>query len=242
MTARHLDFSSPWLSILQNYNNVKIILVDTDTYFSNTPLEKWYQEGEWRTSLYKIVHLSDYLRVLTLWRGGGMYMDLDYITLKPLDERVLWNFFFIETAETILISNFLFHLEYNHRIISALMQSLVELYDPGDYILHGPKLVSAVMSRLCGVRRGRPNSNNCTDVRLLSHNNFAPISNAVWRVFFKDATAERLAQVNNGSYGVHCWGGKTVEEVLDVQSNQLYAVLAREHCPLTVARAGEFLF
>ena len=37
------------------------------------------------------------MRMLTLARGGGMYMDLDYVTLRPLEPyEELRNFFLIE--------------------------------------------------------------------------------------------------------------------------------------------------
>jgi lactosylceramide 4-alpha-galactosyltransferase len=241
MTADRLDYSSPWLEILQTYPQVSIVLVEPRLYFANTPLADWYNEGEWRTSIYNIVHLSDYIRVLTLLKGGGMYMDLDFVSLKPFDEKLLWNFFNIETAEMKLLSNSVLHLERGHRLIEEMIHRLVKYYDVDDYMWHGPSMISNIMSKFCGVKRGQPNSNNCTDVRLLPHYNFAPISNTEWETLFSDATTENLAEIKNGSYGVHCWGGKSVGHPLDLQSNQIYAVLAREHCPITVARANDFV-
>ena len=241
MTADRLDYSSPWLEVLQNYPNVSIILVDPRSYFANTPLADWYNEGEWRTSIYSIVHLSDYIRVLTLLKGGGMYMDLDIVTIKSFDEKSLWNFFNIETAEMKLLSNSVLHLERGHRLIEEMIHRLVKYYDVDDYMWHGPSMISNIMSKFCGVKRGQPNSNNCTDVNLLPHYNFAPVSNTEWEILFSDATPESLGQIKNGSYGVHCWGGKSVNHPLDLKSNQIYAVLAREHCPITVARANDFV-
>ncbi|XP_046449013.1 lactosylceramide 4-alpha-galactosyltransferase-like isoform X3 [Daphnia pulex] len=242
MTADRLDYSSPWLEVLQNYPNVSIVMVDPRSYFSKTPLDGWYTEGEWRKSMYNIVHLSDYIRVLTLLKGGGMYMDLDIITLKSLDEKLLRNFFLFETEEMKLLSNSVLHLERGHWLIDEMIQRLVKYYDPNEYMWHGPSMISNIMSRKCGVKRGQPNSNNCTDVHILPHYNFAPISNNGWEILFGDATPDRLAQVTNGSYGVHCWSGKSKEEQLKVHSNQVYSVLAREHCPLTIAfGAADFL-
>ncbi len=241
MTTNQLDYSSPWLSVLQNYGNVSVVLVDLDEYFANTQLETWYKEQEWTTSMYKIVHLSDYIRVVTLQKGGGMYMDLDIVTIKPFDEHLLWNFYLIETEEMKLLSNAVLHLERGHRLIEEMIQRLVKYYEPDDYIWHGPSMISNVMNKQCGVKRGQPDSNNCTDVRLMPHYTFGPISNTAWEILFKEATEEQMTKIKNGSYGVHCWSGKSKNEPLDVHSNQLYAVLAREHCPITVARAGDFL-
>ncbi|XP_057367573.1 lactosylceramide 4-alpha-galactosyltransferase-like [Daphnia carinata] len=235
MTADRLEYSSPWLEVLQHYANVTIVVMDMKSYFASTPLERWYNEGEWRASIHKIVHLSDYVRVLTLLKGGGMYMDLDYVTIKRLDEELLWNFLLFETADMKLVTNSVLHLERGHRLIGEMIQRLVKYYDANEYMWHGPSMVSTVMSRTCAVKRGQPDSNNCTDVRLLPHDYFAPISNTEWELLFSDATDERLGRLKNSSYAVHCWSGKSKGEHLKVHSNQLYAALAREHCPHTIA-------
>jgi len=36
--------------------------------------------------------------------GGGLYMDLDFVTLKPSEEHVLWNFFPFEDPESKFIT------------------------------------------------------------------------------------------------------------------------------------------
>ena len=46
---------------------------------------------------------TDYIRMLTVYKGGGLYMDLDYVVLKPLDEKFLWNFFLIEGPDMKLV-------------------------------------------------------------------------------------------------------------------------------------------
>ena len=82
-TNRHPNYLSSWQSVLAQYPNIVVVLVNESEYFANSPLEKWYQKGEWRNSSYKNQHLSDYARILSLYKGGGMYMDLDFITLRP---------------------------------------------------------------------------------------------------------------------------------------------------------------
>lgn len=52
-----LNYSSPCLSVLEEYSNVVAILLNETEYFANTPLEKWYVDGEWKTSMYKYVHM-----------------------------------------------------------------------------------------------------------------------------------------------------------------------------------------
>lgn len=130
--ADRLNYSRPFLSVLQHYSNVVVVLLNETEYFLNTPLEKWFIDGEWRESMYKIVHMADYIRMLNLFKGGGMYMDLDYITLKKLDEKFLQNFFLVETKDMKLLSNSAFHLVHQHRLIHEIIKRLVNYYKPDE--------------------------------------------------------------------------------------------------------------
>lgn len=116
-TVQDLDVSHPFYSsVIAKLDNVNVIVVDTAEYFAGTLLDTWYLKGEWKYSHYKTVHISDYVRLLTLKRGGGMYMDLDYLTLKPFDDE-LQNFFVKENSPYSLTTNSVFHLESGHWLI-----------------------------------------------------------------------------------------------------------------------------
>lgn len=71
------------LKYLLHYKNVKISRVFVDEYVENTPLEQWYDDGEiLESSQWPRSHMSDILRYLTLWRFGGIYLDLDVVVVK----------------------------------------------------------------------------------------------------------------------------------------------------------------
>lgn len=237
MSAHQLQMNTSWLKVLENYPNIQIVLFDMEDYFTDTPLDEWYHEEEWNTTLYKVVHLSDYMRVLTLLKGGGMYMDLDYIVMKPFDEKILRNFVLVETDEIKLLSNSALHFEKGHWFIKEMIDRLNKYYEPIDYMFHGPGLITNLMARLCNLKRGMIESNNCTDITVVPHTYFCPISNVKWHPLFENVTSESMAMVNE-SYGIHTWSGKTKQVPLDLNSNQLFAVLAREHCPHTVANTN----
>ena len=96
------------------------------------------------------------------------------------------------------------------------------------------------MSHNCSITRGHPNSNKCKDVKLLAHDYFCPITNDVWEKLFRTPTNTTYPLFKR-SYAVHAWSGKSKEEPLDLNSHQLYAAIAAEHCPLTVAKATPFV-
>ena len=102
------------------------------------------------------------------------------------------------------------------------------------------------MSKNCNVKRGQPDSNECSDVRILPHHYFHPVPTTYWQKGFSDADDAYLDQLmaspttGNGSYGVHFWSGKSKNEPLIFNSQQLYARLFAIHCPVTNAIAHQF--
>ena len=57
-------------------------------------MESWWRSGKWkpaarkRKAEYPAVDLSEAMRWLELWREGGLYMDLDTVTLRPLHSLI----------------------------------------------------------------------------------------------------------------------------------------------------------
>ncbi len=43
LQGNSLNYSSHFLSVLEHYSNVAVILLNETEYFTNTPLEKWYK-------------------------------------------------------------------------------------------------------------------------------------------------------------------------------------------------------
>lgn len=68
--------------ILKDYSNVKIRRIMINEYVKDTPLERWYASGILKSSYWPTSHMSDILRYLTLWKYGGIYLDLDVVVKK----------------------------------------------------------------------------------------------------------------------------------------------------------------
>ena len=89
----NFNSSSAWFQVLNQYPNVQVILIDDEElYFRDSPLEDWYHKGQWRDSRWRVQHMSDYIRILSLYKEGGMYLDLDVLTLKPYKRDIFFNF------------------------------------------------------------------------------------------------------------------------------------------------------
>lgn len=75
--------SETFYHLLIRYKNIKIRRILVKDYFANTPLEQWYKSGTLETtSKWPTSHMSDVLRYLTLWKFGGIYLDLDVVMIK----------------------------------------------------------------------------------------------------------------------------------------------------------------
>lgn len=225
-----------WLNVLSNYPNVAVILIKEMDYFRDTPLEDWYRKGQWRQSPHKLEHFADYIRMLSSLKGGGLYMDLDFVTIRQLDIN---NFLAVEDAAANHLSNGIFHFDHGHRLIREIVDQLAARYQPEEWNAHGPALIFSIMSRICGLKTGQPLSNECQDVALMPYNFVYPIHWPDWRIYFQKAN-RNVMQWINGSYAVHVWNKMSHSEPLLINSDQVYATLASRHCPFTVARAAEF--
>ena len=164
-----------WLNVLSNYPNVAVILINEMDYFRDTPLEDWYRKGEWRQSPHKVEHFSDYIRMLSSLKGGGLYMDLDFITMKRMEVDSMSNFLAVEDPLAETLSNGIFHFDYGHPAISEIVKDLAAHYQPKEWVAHGPALIFSIMSRICGLKKRQPLSNECSDVALMPYNFVYPI-------------------------------------------------------------------
>lgn len=80
---------SPIMNALSNYSNVNYRSLNIYDYAKGTPADHWIKNEKIFSSGHVIEHISDYLRLLTLYKFGGIYFDLDTITQKNLDNMPL---------------------------------------------------------------------------------------------------------------------------------------------------------
>ena len=243
-----IEQSSAWFRALSRYANVQVIVIDDDAlYFKDSPLEDWYTKGEWRNSPYRVQHMADYIRMVTLKKGGGgMYLDLDIITLKSYNGSKFHNFVTARNRER--ITNAAFHLERDHRLIDAIIKKQSEDYDRDDYVYNGPVVFTLAMDDLCF----KGDKNVCTDVHLIIPPYFHPESTTpddiketlvqdMFRRTDEPGVAQFLRQIRATSYGVHFHNFYSKHSTIDVapNSSKVFAVLAAEHCPFTFAAAQQ---
>ncbi|XP_026299592.1 lactosylceramide 4-alpha-galactosyltransferase-like [Apis mellifera] len=67
---------------LQAYPNIRIRRVKFQNYVKNTPLDVWYKMDILKKSKWPRIQMADILRFLTLWKYGGIYLDLDVVVIR----------------------------------------------------------------------------------------------------------------------------------------------------------------
>ena len=251
MQTDRVNLSRPWLSgVLDKYDNIAVFLINAAEYFADSPLEKWYRTADWRNGPYRQEHFSDYIRMLSSLRFGGLYMDMDFVTLRKLDEKILWNFFPVENKELSSLNGGIFHLEHGHWMTQVAIRLLAAKYNPKLWGSYGPDLITDAMTKHCGFQKKKskpplnPPCNHCgKNVTILPYHFFYPIPWQNWRTYFEEPKCENITLYSTkmkNSFSVHVWNKLSHKIPMGLGSKQLYATLAAEHCPLTASRASEF--
>lgn len=73
------------IELLKSYPNIHFRNNNLWKYAEDTPLEKWLKTGTLFESNYLFEHMSDVLRYLTLYKFGGIFMDLDVVVQQNFD-------------------------------------------------------------------------------------------------------------------------------------------------------------
>ena len=74
--------SPEYVKQMLSYPNVRIWKLVISDYIKGTPLETWDFMAKVRSSKWPVVHASDILRIITLWKYGGTYLDMDFVIQK----------------------------------------------------------------------------------------------------------------------------------------------------------------
>ena len=112
------------------YSNIQFIIANLNEYMAGTSMEKWYHCNDWRQGPYRISHLSDALRFLTLHKYGGYYFDLDVILLRP----VTYYRNFVAAESGVDFGSSVIHADYGHPIMQLAVQDFPLNYKYGGII------------------------------------------------------------------------------------------------------------
>ncbi len=230
-----------WLAVLAHYNNVEVVQIDDEILYSNnTALHNWFKI-KWQKNAQ---HLSDYIRSVTLFKGGGLFLDMDkVITIKPLIWSK-WNNFFVQKKGGIITVEML-HLLHRHHLISEIILNMANnKADATDNGIFGAA-IDASVKKICGGDGGSW-KNQCLDVRLIDKEDviLPPFDSLFWGssslvINSKEGyNIMKKAIVNHGAVLMewNSMAGALNRNRFDL----VYLELMEEHCPFTLANAKHF--
>ncbi|XP_037681078.1 alpha-1,4-N-acetylglucosaminyltransferase [Choloepus didactylus] len=217
----------PAFSLLSAIDNVFLFPLDMKRLLEDTPLFEWYTQINITAERHWLHVSSDASRLAIIWKYGGIYMDTDVISIKPIPEK---NFLAAQASKH--SSNGVFGFLPHHPFLWACMENFVEHYNSAIWGNQGPGLMTRVLKVWCKLRDFQEVSDlRCQNLSFLHPQRFYPISYPEWRRYYKVWDTEPSF---NNSYALHLWNYMNRERKAVVRgSNTLVENLYRKHCPRT---------
>ena len=82
-----------------------------------------------------VVHISDALRVLLVWKFGGIYLDLDYVVMEDMTH---YQTFLVDNGSG--VTNNAFSFPPGHSFLFKVLENIQKSYDPKCWNCIGPAL------------------------------------------------------------------------------------------------------
>ncbi|XP_014240936.1 lactosylceramide 4-alpha-galactosyltransferase-like [Cimex lectularius] len=224
------NFFQEHINRLSVYKNIKLRHVDMNTYFDNTPLKKFYRKKTLKSSLWPQSHASDILRYATLWKFGGIYLDLDVVLLKPFNNLI--NFAGAENDYDIAAGVLSF--SYKHAVANMSIEDVKYNFKGWLWGNNGPGVITRSLQKYCQVNEvSKMTVEQCNGFRIFPPSAFYPIPWRKWKDYFtkNESEIERVMTTLNDSIAIHVWNFHSKALNITVGSKQPYAILASRFCP-----------
>ncbi|XP_013172035.1 PREDICTED: lactosylceramide 4-alpha-galactosyltransferase-like isoform X2 [Papilio xuthus] len=220
-------------SLRQKFENVRFARIHIDEYSKNTPVQELVWSGGLYKSHWRVEHASDLLRYLTLYKFGGIYLDLDVVVAKRLDTLAA-NWAARESEFYVGSSAIAFSLDSVGRSIAeAAISDLQNNFRHDLWSHNGPGVITRVLKMRCNTTDiTLMNSKICQGFEVYGPELFYPINWQNGRKYFEPGILE-----NKDAYIYHVWSHMTRNRRPD--SNSPYSQLARTFCPFTYTLYGD---
>ncbi|XP_042858315.1 alpha-1,4-N-acetylglucosaminyltransferase-like isoform X2 [Penaeus japonicus] len=218
-------------------HNVQIHWLDLDQVFIEEPLYSWHRDRYWymnQDTAPAIV--SDAVRSELLRRSGGVFLDLDIITLRPLPSRANWLGRLDHNQINTAVANF----TKNHRLLQMVVDAIPKAYDPRQCCSIGPELVTSFLHQLCPDNitvpdlTGPETMESCDDITIYNTHAFYPLSYVKEDILRMFETRKGLGPkffASTQAYTLHLYHSLTKSGRLIINSDSILEEAARRNCP-----------
>ncbi|XP_060689949.1 alpha-1,4-N-acetylglucosaminyltransferase-like [Hemiscyllium ocellatum] len=222
------------IPLLSSFKNVIILPLNFKELFNNTPLAGWYEKADPSKEVYWIHVLSDACRMTSLWKYGGIYLDTDVISIKPLE---FGNFIVAESE--IHSSSAVLGFNRSHPFLENCLTDFVEKYNGAVWGQQGPKLITRNLKKWCGTDLLNQFLNKeCKGIGYVPKYLFYPIPHENWKQYFEknrwnnnnDAIVKEFSKSN----AVHIWNFLSGHQKYDIKGSQSFIkYFYQKYCPST---------
>ncbi|XP_012091564.1 uncharacterized protein At4g19900 [Jatropha curcas] len=214
---------------------VNAIRPDFDDILKNTRAESWFHElkkGKVKPGDVSIgQNLSNLLRLVLLYKFGGIYLDTDFVVLKSLNKLrncIGAQNIDIGTGNWSRLNNAVLIFDKKHPLVFKFIEEFALTFDGNKWGHNGPYLVSRVVSRV----DGRPGFN----FTVLPPSAFYPVNWSKIRTLFRAPRDElhwkwlrrKLGQIRKESLAVHLWNKQSRQ--IKVENGSIINHLMLDSC------------
>ncbi|XP_074067691.1 alpha-1,4-N-acetylglucosaminyltransferase [Macrotis lagotis] len=222
-----LNATYPSFSLLSAIRNVFFFPLDMETLLQETPLFSWYTQINSSAEKSWIHISSDACRLAFIWKYGGIYMDTDIISIRPIPED---NFLAAQASK--FSSNGVFGFHHHHPFIWDCMENFIEHYNGNIWGNQGPELMTRMLRLSCNLTDFQKIKDlKCPNLSFLHPQRFYPISYKEWTRYYEVWDVEPSF---NDSYALHLWNYMNQDKKAVISgSNTLAENLYQKYCPIT---------
>ncbi|KAK0085491.1 hypothetical protein PV325_005024 [Microctonus aethiopoides] len=216
------------------------LFIFTDAFVKDTPIEEWWNKTNvLKTSLWPTVHISDILRLITIWKYGGIYFDTDVVVKSSFEE--IGNFAGAEDSN--LVANGIFGFEktgIGYSIIEACLQELIKDFRGDLWIHNGPRVLTVTLQKFCGTQNTNLMTyDRCSGFTVFPTAAFYPIHWSEWQRYFQLDDKHKTMTTIEKSLVIHVWNKLSSSTIIKVGSDVPYARIANKYCPQIYNNCGE---
>ncbi|KAG5667424.1 hypothetical protein PVAND_015404 [Polypedilum vanderplanki] len=243
VVLNHNDF----LDVLLSYPNIHIRYINTSEYTNGTKLQNFFEIHDLSKSPHRIEHTSDILRILTLNKYGGLYMDLDVLSIFPI--RMIDKINFVCLERSTHFSNAIIKLDKieGKKFSDVYLEKVMKDYNPDLWAANGPDMVTPAFLSFCnGTELPLEKTGQCDTLTAWANQKCFPIMFGSFSKFYEDNFKDEVMKKfhETGSFFIHIWnkmlafGNKSYK--LYKNSTAAYMEVAKVFCPKTIEKTEIF--
>lgn len=220
-------------NLLEANKNVHFRRLDVVKFAEGTPMEVFFKSGRYKNSKHLPTHLADILRLVTLWKYGGLYFDLDVVVIKNHAE--LGESFLVKSLNRMLMSGTMQFGGHGigHTFVEDCLKDLVKHFRGGSWAGNGPDLVTRRMQALCGTRiLTEMTEERCQGMKVLEMKLFLPIWYPSHKMYFASSYSNKVFKMVENSYTAHIFNHMNHHLKLRKGWKAGYLNLAEKYCPV----------